>query len=116
MFTVVWLFIFSLCSAQSSGKIGNVTVKNYLKESVLSILCFIIQGKGSSGKGLILKFILLRMVINFDTIGFLVFTHAMNRSKYVVCFNKSFAGKVFMKFSGLCEFIMLCKFAMWVEM
>ena len=41
-------------SAQSSGKkIGNVTAKNYLKESLSSILCFnsfIIQGKGSSWK------------------------------------------------------------------
>ena len=38
-------------SAQSSGKkkIGNVT-DNYLKESLSSILCFIIQGKGSSWK------------------------------------------------------------------
>ena len=37
-------------SAQSSRKkkIGNVTAKNYLKESLSSILCFIIQGKGSS--------------------------------------------------------------------
>ena len=37
-------------SAQSSGKkkVGNVTAKNYLKESLSSILCFIIQGKGSS--------------------------------------------------------------------
>ena len=39
-------------SAQSSGKkeIKNVTTKNYLKESLSSILCFIIQGKGSSWK------------------------------------------------------------------
>ena len=39
-------------SAQSSGKkiIGNVTAKNYLKESLSCILCFIIQGKGSSWK------------------------------------------------------------------
>ena len=39
-------------SAQSSGKkiIGNVTAKNYLKESLSSILCFIIRGKGSSWK------------------------------------------------------------------
>ena len=39
-------------SAQSSGKkkIGNVIAKNYLKESLSSILCFIIQGKGSSWK------------------------------------------------------------------
>ena len=56
VFSVVW---------QSSGKkkIGNVTVNNYLKESLSTILCFIIQGKGSSGKGLNLKFILLCMVI-----------------------------------------------------
>ena len=40
-------------SAQSSGKkiiIGNVTAKNYLKESLSCILCFIIQGKGSPCK------------------------------------------------------------------
>ena len=40
-------------SAQSSGKkeiIGNVTAKDYLKESLSSILRFIIQGKGSSWK------------------------------------------------------------------
>ena len=39
-------------SAQSSVKkiIGNVTAKNYLKESLSSILYFIIQGKGSSWK------------------------------------------------------------------
>ena len=39
-------------SAQSSDKkiIGNVTAKNYLKESLSCILCFIIQGKGSSWK------------------------------------------------------------------
>ena len=33
--------------------------------------------KGSSKKGLIPKFILLRMLINFDMIRFLVFTHTM---------------------------------------
>ena len=38
-------------SAQTSRKKnGNVTAKNYLKESLSSILCFIIQGKGSSWK------------------------------------------------------------------
>ena len=48
---------FVLNPAQSSGKkiIGNVTKKNYLKESLLSILCFIIQGKDSLEKGLILN-------------------------------------------------------------
>ena len=40
-----YLFIFLLNSAQSSGKkvIGNVTAKNYLKESLSPILCFIVQ-------------------------------------------------------------------------
>ena len=46
---------FVLNSAQSSGKkkkkIGNMTMKNYLKESLLSLLCFIIHGQGSSEKG-----------------------------------------------------------------
>ena len=32
--------------------IENVTANNYLKESLSSIMCFIIQGKGSSWKGL----------------------------------------------------------------
>ena len=54
--SVVWLFVLILfvldSPAQSSGKkiIGNMTAKNYLKESLSSILCFIIQGKGSSWK------------------------------------------------------------------
>ena len=39
-------------------KIGNATVKNYLKESLSTILCIIIQGEVSSGKGLNLKFLL----------------------------------------------------------
>ena len=42
-------------------KNGNVKVENYLKERLLSLLCFIIHGQGSSEKGLIstvrLKFI-----------------------------------------------------------
>ena len=44
---------FVLNSAQSSGKKkkGNVTVKNYLKESLLSLLCFIIHGKVFFRKG-----------------------------------------------------------------
>ena len=48
-------FVFN--SAQSSGKKknGNVTVKNCFKESLLSILCFIIHRKGSSEKGFFLN-------------------------------------------------------------
>ena len=52
----------TLHSLQVKKIIGKVTAKNYLKESLWAILCFITQGKGSSGKGLILKFILFRMV------------------------------------------------------
>ena len=39
-----------LFTVLSKKIIGNVTAKNYLKESLSSILCFIIQGKGSSWK------------------------------------------------------------------
>ena len=48
------IILFALNSAQSSDKkvIGNVTANNYLKESLSSILCFIIQAKGSSWKRL----------------------------------------------------------------
>ena len=66
-----------LCTVFSKNIIGNVTAKNYLKESLSSILCFIIQGKGSSWKRFepeILFVVILRI---FDTIEFLVFTHAM---------------------------------------
>ena len=65
-----------LCTVFSNNIIGNVTAKNYLKES-LSILCFIIQGKGSSWKRFdpeILFVVILRI---FDTIEFLLFTHVM---------------------------------------
>ena len=37
---------------QRLKKIGNVTVKNYLSESLLSLLCFIMYGQGSFEKGL----------------------------------------------------------------
>ena len=61
----ICIYLYStLHSLQVKKKgIGNVTANNYFKESLSSILCFIIQGKVSSGKGLILKFILLRIVI-----------------------------------------------------
>ena len=57
--SVVWLFAFictQFCTCSPVKKIiGNETAKNSLKESLSSILCFIIQGKGSSAKGLILN-------------------------------------------------------------
>ena len=53
--SVVWPFVLFVLNsaAQSSGKkiIEPVTAKNYLKESLSSILGFIIQRKGSSWKG-----------------------------------------------------------------
>ena len=50
--SVVWLFQYLyLHSLQVTKIIGNVTAKNYLKESLSSIFCFIIQGKGSIWKG-----------------------------------------------------------------
>ena len=67
-------------STQSSVKkiIGNVTAKNYLKESLSSILRFIIKGKlRSSWKRFdpeILFVVILRI---FDTIEFFLFMHVM---------------------------------------
>ena len=64
-FTNSCYIYFGLNSAHSSGKkiIGNVTAKNYLKESLWSILCLIIQGNGSSGKGFDPEIHFLGMVI-----------------------------------------------------
>ena len=62
-----WIYD-ELCTVVSKKIIGNVTTKNYLKESLSSILCFIIQGKGSSWKRFdpeILFVVILRM---FDPI------------------------------------------------
>ena len=42
-----------------------------------------------------------------------------SNSKYVVCFNRFFAGKYFCEISSLCEFNMLCNLTnlhSWVEM
>ena len=73
-----------------------MTAKNKLKESLLSILCFIIQGKGSSWKRFdpeIYFVAMLRHVHIFDMIEFLFFTHVMkyegvfaSNSQYVVRF------------------------------
>ena len=68
-----------LCTVFSKKIIRNVTAKNYLKESLSSILCFINQGKGSSWKRVrfdpeILFVVILRI---FDTIEFFLFTHVM---------------------------------------
>ena len=50
--SVVWLFQYLYLHCYQVKKIiGNMTAKNYLIESLSSIFCFIIQGKGSSWKG-----------------------------------------------------------------
>ena len=42
-------FVTQLCKGKKNG---NVTLKNYFNESLLSLLCFIIYGQGSFEKGL----------------------------------------------------------------
>ena len=52
---VVWQFTFGgilYSTLQRHKQFGNVTVKNYLNERLLSLLCFIIYGQGSFEKGL----------------------------------------------------------------
>ena len=59
-------------------KNGNVTMKNYLNESLLSLLCFIIDDQGSFEKGFDVncqKFTSLHMLC--DTDCGLVCTHAI---------------------------------------
>ena len=60
--------------------IGNVTAKNYLKES-LSILCFIIQGKGSSWKRFDPEILFIVIFRIFDATEFFLFMHAMKYRK-----------------------------------
>ena len=73
-------------------------VQNYLKESWLPILCFIIHGQGSSEKGSLN----CGAEIYLIAVVFHVCTHAVKigrvfscNSKYFVCFNKFYAGKGF---------------------
>ena len=47
----ICIYLYStLNSFQIKKIIGNVTAKNYLTESLSSIVCFVIQGNGSSWK------------------------------------------------------------------
>ena len=80
VFTVVWLFIFILCSTLHSLQVKNnwkCDSQELFERKLVVYFVLHYSRKGSSGKDLILKFILLRMVINFDMIGFLVFTHSI---------------------------------------
>ena len=45
-------YIHFVLNSAKVKKNGTVTVKNYLNESLLSLLCFIIYGQGSFEKGL----------------------------------------------------------------
>ena len=90
---------FVLNSAQSLGKNkknGNVALNNYLKESLLSLLCFIILRSRFFRKGFGLN---CETKIYLIAVVFLVCTHAIKievifaaNSKYFVCFNKLYAG------------------------
>ena len=44
------LYLFCTQPCKGKKKIGNVTLKNYLNESLLSLLCFIIYNQGSFEK------------------------------------------------------------------
>ena len=46
------LHIFCIQLCKGKKKNGNVTVKNYLNETLLSLLCFSIYDQGSFAKGL----------------------------------------------------------------
>ena len=45
------IYIYFVLNSLKVKKIGNVTVKNYLNERLLSLLCFIIYGQSSFEKG-----------------------------------------------------------------
>ena len=75
-------------------------MKNYLKESLLSLLCFIIHGQGSSENGF--------KILNYETEIYLIALvsclHGRNWNrkgffaaniKYFVCFNTFYTGKGF---------------------
>ena len=48
------IYIYFVLNFTKVKKIGNVTVKNYLNESLLSLLCFIIYSQGSFEKALMI--------------------------------------------------------------
>ena len=88
----------------------NVTVKNYLNETFLSLLCFIIYGQNSLKKDLILT---VRNFFSFATrIICLACTHTIEIGtvfcKYVLCFNKFFPGKHFCEISMFCQTLSSC--------
>ena len=74
-----------LCTVFSKNIIGNVTAKNYLKESLSSILCFIIQGKGSSWKRFdpeILFVVMLVILRILTRLSFLSSRSQWNRKRF----------------------------------
>ena len=65
-------------------------LQKYLRESLLSLLCFIIHGQGSSEK----SFKILSCETKIYLIAVVGRGFAAN-SKYFVCFNEFYAGKGF---------------------
>ena len=104
-FTNCSYIYFVLNSAQSSGKkiIGNVTAKNYLKGSLLSIWASLFIRKRLFRKGFDpeILFCFLFSRTQWNRKGFL----PNKKINYVACFNKFFAGKGFCEISSL-SFIM----------
>ena len=66
----LYLFCAQLCTVCDSQEL-------FERKLVVNYFVLYYSRKSSSEEGLILKFILLHMVINFDIIGFLDFTHAL---------------------------------------
>ena len=93
-----------------------MTVKNYLKASLLSILCFIIQGRdyGYSEKSSILnsgeKFIELRTVFDTECCAFLQTQKEIGRSFFAFNSIMLFVSIKFVARKGFCEIFLLCGF------
>ena len=76
-----------------------MTAKNYLKESLSSILCFIIQGKGSSWKRFDPEILVCCNIAQIYTIEFFLFTHAIIANMLFVSKNCSLEKVAFMNSS-----------------
>ena len=103
-------FVLNSKSAKVKKKIGNETVKNYLNDSLLSLLCLIIYGQDSFEKGFIWTVRNLFNCICFVTrIVCLVCTHAIEigRVFWPVIANMLFVSIFFFAGNGFCEIVRL---------
>ena len=95
-------------------------VTNYLKESLLSILCFLIQGKGSDPE-LQGEIYLSLVAYGFFDMGCVASLHTLSQiGIFSLYFSKSFGWKGFYEIFCLCGFIdvlylSLTNLHMWVE-